>query len=116
MASNQAVFNTNQFWKGNWAMTDLDKLLKDFQHRFYTIIPDDVWDKLYTDLQAEIVSYGYSRTDTLIVSRDYTHILITNVQQQLVADIPQIISDVDQVNFTDFSARLVIRSRHALKT
>lgn len=95
--------------------TDLDKLLKNFQHRFYTIIPDDAWDQLYVKLQAEVASYSYSRANALIVSKDYTHILITNVQHQLVADIPQIISNIDQVNFTDFFRALSCKKKARIK-
>lgn len=96
-------------------MKDLNKLLQKLRANFYTVIPEKAWDQMYKELQNEVIKYGKNRYTTLIVSKSYSHISITTLQHELVVDIPQVISSIDQVNFTDFFNALSHRKQNAIK-
>lgn len=96
-------------------MQKLKQILTKLQEDFFTVIPEKAWEQMYKELQNEVVKYGKSRYTTLIVSKKDNHILITTMQHELVADIPQIISDIDQVNFTDFFRALSHKKQNAIK-
>lgn len=96
-------------------MKSLNELLQKFCTDFYTVIPEKTWDQMYKELQNEIAKYGKSRYTTLIVSKKTNHILITTMQHELVADIPRVSSNIDQVNFTDFFNALGHKKQNAIK-
>lgn len=78
----------------------IHKLLKDIQHDIYITIPDDLWNKLYQNLQNEVINWGSSRYTSLIVEKTFDHIKIVNLKHDVFVDIPQILNDISQVNFT----------------
>lgn len=96
-------------------MKSINELLQKFCIDFYTVIPEKAWGQMYKELQNEVAKYGKSRYTTLIVSKKTNHILITTMQHELVADIPQIISNIEQVNFTDFFNALSHKKQDAIK-
>ena len=75
------------------------KLLKDIQHDIYITVPDDLWNKLYQNLQNEIINWGSSRYTSLLVEKTFDHIQIVSLQHDVFVDIPQILDDISQVNF-----------------
>lgn len=79
---------------------NIHKLLKDIQHDIYITIPDDLWNKLYQNLQKEVINWGSSRYTSLLVEKTFNHIQIVNLQHDVFVDIPQILDDISQVNFT----------------
>lgn len=79
---------------------NIHKLLKDIQHDIYITIPDDLWNKLYQNLQKEVINWGSSRYTSLLVEKTFDHIQIVNLQHDVFVDIPQILDDISQVNFT----------------
>lgn len=96
-------------------MKKLKQILFKLQKDFYTIVPEKAWDQMYKELQNEVAKYGKSRYTTLIVSKKTNHILITTMQHELVADIPRVSSNIDQVNFTDFFNALSHKKQNAIK-
>lgn len=96
-------------------MKNITKLLQKFHTDFYTVIPEKAWDQMYKELQNEVAKYGKSRYTTLIVSKKTNHILITTMQHEPVADIPQVINNIKQVNFTDFFNALSHKKQNAIK-
>lgn len=93
----------------------LEKLKADL----YTIIPSDLWEELYQKLQAEINkdNANLSRSFALIVWKDEsnTRIKITTIQHNLVVSIPNMLSNIDQVTFTDFFRALSSSKQKAIK-
>lgn len=79
---------------------NIHKLLKDIQHDIYITIPNDLWNKLYQNLQKEVINWGSSRYTSLLVDKTFDHIQIINLQHDVFVDIPQILDDISQVNFT----------------
>lgn len=79
---------------------NIHKLLKDIQHDIYITIPNDLWNKLYQNLQKEVINWGSSRYTSLLVEKTFDHIQIVNLQHDVFVDIPQILDDISQVNFT----------------
>lgn len=79
---------------------NIHKLLKDIQHDIYITIPDDLWNKLYQNLQKEVINWGSSRYTSLLVEKTFDHIQIVNLRHDVFVDIPQILDDISQVNFT----------------
>ena len=79
---------------------NIHKLLKDIQHDIYITIPDDLWNKLYQNLQKEVINWGSSRYTSLLVEKTFNHFQIVNLQHDVFVDIPQILDDISQVNFT----------------
>lgn len=79
---------------------NIHKLLKDIQHDIYITIPDDLWNKLYQNLQNEVINWGSSRYTSLLVEKTFDHIQIVNLRHDVFVDIPQILDDISQVNFT----------------
>lgn len=79
---------------------NIHKLLKDIQHDIYITVPDDLWNKLYQNLQNEVINWGSSRYTSLLVEKTFDHIHIVNLQHDVFVDIPQILDDISQVNFT----------------
>ena len=79
---------------------NIHKLLKDIQHDIYITIPNDLWNKLYQNLQKEVINWGSSRYTSLLVEKTFDHIHIVNLQHDVFVDIPQILDDISQVNFT----------------
>lgn len=96
-------------------MQKLKQILSKLQKDFYTVIPEETWEQMYKELQNEVIKYGKNRYTTLIVSKSYSHISITTLQHELVVDIPQVISSIDQVNFTDFFNALSHKKQNAIK-
>lgn len=96
-------------------MKKLKQILFKLQKDLYTVIPEKAWDQMYKELQNEVIKYGKNRYTTLIVSKSYSHISITTLQHELVVDIPQVISSIDQVNFTDFFNALSHKKQNAIK-
>lgn len=96
-------------------MKKLKQILFKLQEDFYTVIPEETWEQMYKELQNEVVKYGKSRYTTLIVSKKDNHIIITTMQHELVADIPRVINNIDQVNFTDFFDALSHKKQNAIK-
>lgn len=96
-------------------MKKLKQVLAKLQEDFFTVIPEKAWEQMYKELQNEVVKYGKSRYTTLIVSKKDNHIIITTMQHELVADIPRVISNIDQVNFTDFFNALSHKKQNAIK-
>lgn len=96
-------------------MKKLKQILFKLQEDFYTVIPEETWEQMYKELQNEVVKYSNNRYTTLIISKEYVHILITTMQHELVADIPQIMNNIDQVNFTDFFNALSHKKQNAIK-
>lgn len=96
-------------------MKKLKQILFKLQKDLYTVIPEKAWDQMYKELQNEVIKYGKNRYTTLIVSKSYSHISITTLQHELVVDIPQVISSIDQVNFTDFFNALSHKKQDAIK-
>lgn len=96
-------------------MQKLKQILFKLQEDFYTVIPEKAWEQMYKELQNKVVKYGKSRYTTLIVSKKDNHIIITTMQHELVADIPQIMNNIDQVNFTDFFNALSHKKQNAIK-
>ena len=93
----------------------LEKLKADL----YTIIPSDLWEELYQKLQAEINkdNANLSRSFALIVWKDESNsrIKITTIQHNLVVSIPNMLSNIDQVTFTDFFRALSSSKQKAIK-
>lgn len=79
---------------------NIHKLLKDIQHDIYITVPDDLWNKLYQNLQNEIINWGSSRYTSLLVEKTFDHIQIVNLQHDVFVDIPQILDNISQVTFT----------------
>lgn len=79
---------------------NIHKLLKDIQHDIYITVPDDLWNKLYQNLQNEVINWGSSRYTSLLVEKTFDHIQIVNLRHDVFVDIPQILDDISQVNFT----------------
>ena len=79
---------------------NIHKLLKDIQHDIYITVPDDLWNKLYQNLQNEIINWGSSRYTSLLVEKTFEHIQIVNLQHDVFVDIPQILDNISQVTFT----------------
>ena len=79
---------------------NIHKLLKDIQHDIYITVPDDLWNKLYQNLQNEIINWGSSRYTSLLVEKTFDHIKIVNLQHDVFVDIPQILDNISQVTFT----------------
>lgn len=79
---------------------NIHKLLKDIQHDIYITVPDDLWNKLYQNLQNEVINWGSSRYTSLLVEKTFDHIHIVNLKHDVFVDIPQILDDISQVNFT----------------
>lgn len=79
---------------------NIHKLLKDIQHDIYITVPDDLWNKLYQNLQNEVINWGSSRYTSLLVEKTFDHIKIVNLQHDVFVDIPQILDDISQVTFT----------------
>lgn len=96
-------------------MKKLKQILFKLQEDFYTVVPEKAWDQMYKELQNEVIKYGKNRYTALIVSKSYSHISITTLQHELVVDIPQVISSIDQVNFTDFFNALSHKKQNAIK-
>lgn len=96
-------------------MQKLKQILTKLQKDFFTVIPEKAWEQLYKELQNEVAKYGKSRYTTLIVSKKDNHILITTLRHELVVDVPQIISDINQVNFTDFFNALSHKKQNAIR-
>ena len=84
----------------NISKLNIHKLLKDIQHDIYITVPDDLWNKLYQNLQNEVINWGSSRYTSLLVEKTFDHIQIVNLQHDVFVDIPQILDDISQVNFT----------------
>lgn len=80
----------------------LHQLIKKLQFDFYTMIPESKWNHLYKKLQQELSKDNYSRASTLLVLKKFDEISITTINHDLVVRIPQMLSDLDQVTFTDF--------------
>ena len=96
-------------------MKKLKQILFKLQKDLYTVIPEKACDQMYKELQNEVIKYWKNRYTTLIVSKSYSHISITTLQHELVVDIPQVISSIDQVNFTDFFNALSHKKQNAIK-
>lgn len=84
----------------NISKLNIHKLLKDIQHDIYITVPDALWNKLYQNLQKEVINWGSSRYTSLLVEKTFDHIQIVNLQHDVFVDIPQILDDISQVNFT----------------
>ena len=108
--------------KNNKGMIIMDKFkewLEKLKADLYTIIPSDLWEELYQNLQAEINkdNANLSRSFALIVWKDEsnTRIKITTIQHNLVVSIPNMLSNIDQVTFTDFFRALSSSKQKAIK-
>lgn len=100
-------------------MDKFKKWLEKLKADLYTIIPSDLWEELYQNLQAEINkdNANLSRSFALIVWKDEsnTRIKITTIQHNLVVSIPNMLSNIDQVTFTDFFRALSSSKQKAIK-
>lgn len=100
-------------------MDKFDEWFKKLRASLYTIIPSDLWEELYQKLQAEINkdNANLSRSFALIVWKDEsnTRIKITTIKHDLVVSIPDMLSNIDQVTFTDFFRALSSSKQKAIK-
>lgn len=100
-------------------MDKFDEWFKKLRASLYTIIPSDLWEELYQKLQTEINkdNANLSRSFTLIVWKDEsnTKIKITTIKHNLVVSIPDMLSNIDQVTFTDFFRALSSAKQKAIK-
>ena len=69
---------------------NIRQLLKDIQHDIYIIILDDLWNKLYQNLQNEVINWGSSRYTSLLVEKTFDHIKIVNLKHDVFVDISQV--------------------------
>lgn len=79
---------------------NVKQLLRQIKHNLYITIPDDLWNSLYQNLQQETVTYGSNRQSALLVQKTFDHIQIVNLKHQILVNIPQILDNLSEVNFT----------------
>lgn len=79
---------------------NVKQLLRQIKHDLYITIPDDLWNNLYQSLQQEVVTYGSTRQNALLIEKTFDHIQIVNLKHQILVNIPQILDNLSEVNFT----------------
>lgn len=81
---------------------NVKQLLHQIKHDLYITIPDDLWNSLYQNLQQEVITYGSTRQNALLVEKTFDHIQITNLKHQILVNIPQILDNLSEVTFTKY--------------
>ena len=95
---------------------NVNQLLRQIKHDLYITIPDDLWNSLYQNLQQEIVTYGSTRQNALLIEKTFDHIQIVNLKHQILVNIPQILDDLSEINFTKRFDMLSSTKKSRIKT